>query len=77
MKRLILFLIRRKLHVTLEQPFRFDNQKSSVDFYYITRDGIRKYSYHLGRTIDSNVSLNWVLNSDCRVLTGKEGGFTV
>lgn len=75
MKRLILFLIRRKLHVMLYEPFRFNNQKSHYDFYYITNDAVMKYHYLACRTVESNVSLNWLLNKNCKILTGKEAGF--
>lgn len=75
MKRLILFLIRRKLHITLYKPFKFDNQKSDNNFYYITNDAVMKYNYLSCMTTESNVSLNWLLNKNCKILTGKEAGF--
>ena len=65
MKRLIIFLIRKKLGVKTKQKFRFTNQKSDA-FYYFTKDRIMKESY--GRTTDSNVRLNWLLDDECKVI---------
>lgn len=62
--RLILFLIRKKLHLKKFQRFRFDNQKSTYDSYYFTSSNILKVDEKKG-IIDSNVSLNWLLNDDC------------
>ena len=62
--RLILFLIRKKLHLKKYQRFRFDNQKSTYDSYYFTSSNILKIDEKKG-IIDSNVSLNWLLNDDC------------
>lgn len=39
MKRLILFLIRRRLGLKKYEPFQFNNQKSDA-VYYFTEDGI-------------------------------------
>lgn len=64
MNRLILFLIRKKLHLKKFQRFRFDNQKSTYDSYYFTSSNILKIDKEKG-IIDSNVSLNWLLNDDC------------
>lgn len=66
MKRLILFLIRKRLHISLYQPFRFDNQKSKYDFYCFTKDGIIKFTG--GREIKSHVSLNWILDEQCKII---------
>lgn len=62
--RLILFLIRKKLHLKKFQRFRFDNQKSTYDSYFFTSSNILKIDKEKG-IIDSNVSLNWLLNNDC------------
>ena len=62
--RLILFLIRKKLHLKKYQRFRFNNQKSTYDSYYFTSSNILKIDEKKG-IVDSNVSLNWLLNDDC------------
>lgn len=62
--RLILFLIRKKLHLKKYQRFRFDNQKSTHDSYFFTSSNILKIDEKKG-IVDSNVSLNWLLNDDC------------
>lgn len=67
MKRLILFLIRRKLHISAYTPFIFDNQKSKRDFYYITHKGVKKYDGRLQAEINSNVSINWLLDKECKI----------
>lgn len=64
--RLILFLIRKKLHLKKYQRFRFENQKSIYDSYYFTSSSILKIDEKKG-IIDSNVSLNWLLNKDCAI----------
>lgn len=66
MKRLILFLIRRRLHISLYQPFRFNNQKSKYDLYWFTKDGIIKLTG--GIEIKSHVSLNWILDEQCKII---------
>lgn len=64
MKRLIIFLIRRRLGLKLYQGFQFDNQKSTA-VYYFTPKGIMK-AYE-GEVRLSSVSLNWLLCDKCRI----------
>lgn len=68
MKRIILFLIRRRLHIGLYEAFRFSNQKSSRDFYSIGNTAIWKWDSSIGKLIPSNVSLNWILNDECEII---------
>lgn len=65
MKRLIIFLIRRKLGLKKFQKFRFNGQRSKTDFYYFRKDDLIKC--HIGVCEPSNVSLNWLLNDECRI----------
>lgn len=67
MKRLILFLIRRKLGLKKWQGFRFDNQKSKTDYYFFGNDALWK-NPEFDVIIPSNVSLNWLLHSECKVI---------
>ena len=67
MKRLILFLIRKRLHLRKYEPFKFSNQKSKTDFYYFDNDHLMKCDSSIGTIIESHVSLNWILNDDCCV----------
>lgn len=72
MKRLILFFIRRKLHVKKHDLFRFTNQKSKTDYYFFTDDRLMKYATIGNYVRESNVRLNWLLNDNCKVLKLKE-----
>ena len=64
MKRLIIFLIRRRLGLKKYQHFRFTNQKSNA-IYYFTSENLIK-SWHNTEYL-SGVSLNWLLNNDCEI----------
>ena len=71
--RLIVFLIRLKLGVKKLERFRFENQKSKNDFYYFSRDCLIKakavnYEYGVYHEFElSGVSLNWLLDKDCKI----------
>lgn len=68
MKRLIIFLIRKKLGLKKGQPFKFANQGSKTDYYKFTDTQILKV-YHNGyHTRGSSVSLNWLLNDECKII---------
>lgn len=66
MKRIILYLIRKKLGLKKEQRFRFIGQKSRVEYYFFTKDAVMKRTAH-GEVIRSNVSLNWLLDDACEI----------
>lgn len=75
MRRLILFLIRTKLGVKKYQTFRFDNQRSTNDSYYFTITHLLKIE---GCGIrEANVSLNWLLNDNCKITKLEGGGLIV
>lgn len=72
MKRLIIYLIRKRLGLKKFQTFRFANQKDDATYYFTTHElrkikviGDGENSYMVGTR--SNVSLNWVLDDDCKV----------
>lgn len=65
MKELILFLLRKKLGVRFYEYFQFDNQKSGA-CYYFTEDGVMKRNEN-NSIQRSSVSLNWLLDSRCKV----------
>ncbi len=77
MKRIILFLIRRKLGVKKCELFYFKNQKSYLDRYYISSkeiikiSAIRNHDYFVKR---SNISVNWILSGEGKKHL-KKGGF--
>lgn len=63
--KLILWLIRRKFKLGLYDAFRFENQKSDA-FYWFNETGIFK-----NENLDvsrSNVSLNWLLDPECKII---------
>lgn len=72
MRRLIIYLVRKRLGLKKFQNFRFANQKDN-SVYYFTNYGLRKVetvgegenSYT--RSMRSRVSLNWILDDDCKV----------
>lgn len=64
MKRLIIFLIRKRLGLKNRQPFQFVGQKSNA-VYYFAEDAIIK-SWR-GNITKSSVSLTWLLDDNCEV----------
>lgn len=64
MQRLVLFLIRRKLHVRKYESFWFQNQKTSA-VYWIDHRGVWKY--WRGVLEKSHVSVNWLLDPECEI----------
>ena len=75
MKRLILFLIRRRLGLRLNEKFKFTNQKSQYDFYWFTPCALMKHECHTdvlkscltGKIDKAHVSLNWLLDDECEI----------
>ena len=70
-ERLIIFLIRKKLHLKKYQKFRFKNQKTD-NVYYFTADKLIKIPEDkrtVSRAEKSLVSLNWLLSDECEVET--------
>lgn len=68
MKRLILFLIRRKLGVKKYENFRFVNQRSKVNYYYFDDNGIQKVDAEHTIIKHSNVKFNWILSDKCEIV---------
>lgn len=71
LNRLILFLIRQKLHLKKWVGFRFVGQKSKQNFYFFDDCRICKVvrdSHHHEENIkNSNVSLNYLLSDECKI----------
>ena len=72
-RRIILFLVRKKLRVKISDEFYFNNQKNKKDRYYFTKDNI----YHIDTkscTIEpSSVSLTWLLDGACSITVENSG----
>ena len=66
-RRLIIFLIRKRLRLRKYQRFRFENQKSPTDCYFFTGDALMKESAR-GYRRGSQVSLNWLLDPECHII---------
>lgn len=67
LRRLIIFLVRKKLGLKKYQTFQFKNQKSDIEYYWFNEDTVRKMCNN-GIAEDSSVSLNWLLSDDCVVI---------
>lgn len=81
MKRLIIFLIRKRLGLKRGENFRFGNQRSSKDYYFFSRDSLIKMEHHTHRygepegwwqSEQSTCSLNWLLDDDCVIVKVEE-----
>lgn len=83
MKRLIIFLIRKRLGLKKYERFKFNNQKSRFDEYFFTDAELMKYepkfvSYNdakweieqgvYSQCKPSNCSLNWLLSDECIIV---------
>ena len=70
MKRLIIFLVRKKLGLKKGEHFRFVNQSSPYNTYYFTDDAVMKHFSHWKGSDDvkSSVSLNWLLHDECEIM---------
>lgn len=62
MRKLILFLVRRRLHVRKWQHFQFANQKTSAEYYFGENVIWKEWN---GRREQSHVSLNWIVSDGC------------
>lgn len=63
MRRLIIFLVRKRLGLKRYEHFRFSNQKGKAT-YYFTSTNVMKMEYYYVRP--SSVSLNWLLDDECK-----------
>lgn len=74
MNRLILWLIKRRFKLKWYENFRFTNQKTA-DIYWFEKCGLYKTEYRTTRSGKvqpvaiglSGVSLNWLLDKDCKI----------
>lgn len=62
MKRLVIFLIRKRLGLKKYEKFRFVNQKSNAVYYFTERNVMKQW---YGETTLSGVSVNWLLDDEC------------
>ena len=64
MKKIVMYLVRKKLGLKKNEKFQFVNQKSDA-VYDFTEEAIMKR--WRGQTMLSGVSLNWLLDDDCEI----------
>ena len=70
MVRLIFFLVRARLKLKKHEPFQFTNQKAYNDFYFFGSNKFWKVEYDeagVPTTMPAHVSLNWLLDPDCKI----------
>ena len=77
MKRLIVFLIRKRLGLKKYQPFKFTNQKDDCVYFFADDRLLKQVFYPRARVKRSNVSLNWLLNDKCKVAVLSNGKMEV
>lgn len=68
-KKLIIFLIRKRLGLKKFEAFRFTNQRSPEAMYRFTATGLEKFYpryLHLA-PVESSASLNWLLSDECEI----------
>lgn len=65
MRRLVIFLIRKRLGLKKYEHFKFTNQKTDAEYWFTS---IRLLKCLDGVITRSNVSLNWLLNDACTIL---------
>lgn len=65
-KKLVLFLIRRRLGLKKGETFQFVNQHNKQEYYWFGDDMLWKYEL-TGKT-DAHVSLNWLLHDECKIV---------
>lgn len=68
MKRLIIFLIRKRLGLKKYEEFQFVNQKNKKVRYYFGDDAVWKADPGYAKLVESSVSLNWLLNDECAIV---------
>lgn len=64
MRKIVIFLIRKKLGLKKYEKFRFVGQKTDA-VYYFTESNIMKLWRN--QTMLSGVSVNWLLDMDCEI----------
>lgn len=64
-RRLVIFLVRKKLGLRLYECFRFDNQKTDAVYCFTEHELLKERN---GVIEASGVSLNWLLHDDCKII---------
>jgi hypothetical protein len=64
MRRVVIFLIRWKLKLKKHEQFKFVNQKTDAVYYFTESNLMKRWR---GQTMLSGVSVNWLLDKDCKI----------
>lgn len=64
-KRLVMFLVRRKLGLKKYEKFQFTNQKSNAVYYFTEDQVVKVWRSSAG---PSSVSLNYLLSDECEIV---------
>jgi hypothetical protein len=67
MRKLILFLVRKKLRVEKCEYFKFSNQKSQT-VYFFTDDGFWRRNLTSGEVRECKACLNFLLSDECEIV---------
>lgn len=67
MKKLVIFLIRKRLGLKKMETFTFVGQKSPT-YYFFTDDALIKVWRNTGNTEKAHVSLNYILSDECTII---------
>ena len=63
-RKFVLFLIRKKLGLNKYEEFRFIGQKSDAVYWFTNYRLMKRWR---GQTMLSGVSVNWLLDKDCKI----------
>ena len=64
MRKIVIFLIRKKLGLKKYEKFQFIGQKSDAVYYFTESNVMKEWR---NQTFLSNVSVNWLLDNDCKI----------
>ena len=76
LKKLILFLIRKRLGLKKNQMFQFAKQRNKLEHYWFGDDKLYKFEHTEdgNHIVDAHVSLNWIIDDVCKKEIVKIGG---
>lgn len=63
-KRLVIFLVRRRLGLKKYEKFQFEEQKTNAEYWFTYSTLLKKENDVTSR---ASVSLNWLLSDSCKI----------
>lgn len=63
-KKLVIFLIRRRLKLKKYEKFQFEDQRTNAVYWFTCTRLLKKENDNISR---SGVSLNWLLSDSCKI----------